>query len=296
MTSPDRIVIVALFLLVAVLVFGRQGPESGRRPLMAPPMLLPRPPLGPQPSPETVPRHPPPLRDPGLGDPVVEVDSDEPRHGTLLLGTGFSVDARGVWITARHVASGICGEVIMIVDGRQVSARIAYLHPDSDLAILRTTAGAPALPLSSERLALDQTGFSFGYPTGVLGATQDRLMGRSRMHLGGRLSGMTPVLTWAETRRFPDTLEALGGMSGGPMLDAHGRVIGVVVAATTRRGRIHTVAPELLREVEGETALFGASPTAAAPPDIADGPDALSAAASGLSQRSRIAKIYCRVR
>jgi hypothetical protein len=45
------------------------------------------------------------------------------------------------------------------------------------------------------------------------------------MHLGGWL-GMMAVLTWPETRRFPDTLVNLGGMSGSPMLDAHGRAMG----------------------------------------------------------------------
>jgi S1-C subfamily serine protease len=121
----------------------------------------------------------------------------------------------------------------MVVDGRQIRASIAYQHPQADLTILRTATGKPPLPFSHDRLAVDQTGFSFGYPTGVLGATQDALMGRGRMRLGGRLSGITPTLTWAETQRFPDTLETLGGMSGGPMLDAQGRVIGIVVAAAS---------------------------------------------------------------
>jgi hypothetical protein len=67
--------------------------------------------------------------------------------------------------------------------------------------------------------------------------------------------------------------------------------MGVVVAVTTRRGRIHTVARELLREVEGESVLFGASPSAAPVPEIGEALTAPSAAASGLSQRSRIAKI-----
>jgi OmpA-OmpF porin, OOP family len=72
--------------------------------------------------------------------------------------------------------------------------------------------------------------------------------------------------------------------------------MGVVVAVTTRHGRSHTVARELLRAVEGETALFGASPSAAPVPDISEALTAPSAAASGLSQRLRITKIYCRIR
>jgi serine protease Do len=212
-----------------------------------------------------------------------------------MLGTGFSVDRRGVWLTARHVASRICGQLVMVVDGRQIRASIAYQHPQADLTILRTATGKPPLPFSHDRLAVDQTGFSFGYPTGVLGATQDALMGRGRMRLGGRLSGITPTLTWAETQRFPDTLETLGGMSGGPMLDAQGRVIGIVVAASPRRGRVHTVAPELLQQVQRETGLFASVPTEGPAPDIVESLGGLHVTASNLSQSSRIAKIYCKV-
>jgi serine protease Do len=293
MTNLDRFVVAALLVLGVVLAFGRQGPETGRRPLLLE-QTAPRPlPTTPPALPERVRR--PPLLDPAQSDPIVEVQSHDPGSGTVLLGTGFSVDRRGIWITARHVASRVCGQVVMVIGGRQTRATIAYLHPEADLAILKTGTGAPSLPFSRDRLALDQTGFSFGYPAGVLGATQDALMGRTRMHLGGRLSGITPTLTWAEERRFPETLESLGGMSGGPMLDAQGRVIGVVVAASTRRGRVHTVAPELLQQVEQQTGLFAASRNDDAGEEIVESLGGLRLVASELSQNARIAKIYCRV-
>jgi serine protease Do len=281
MTALDRIVITALFFFAAILIFGRHGPDAGRRPVLSPAQIEPRLPTAPPPPSVAQPplpslaqppaperRRRPLLLDPAQSDPIIEVTSHDPESGAVMLGTGFSVDRRGIWLTARHVASRACGQLVMVVDGRQIRASIVYQHPEADLTILRTATGKPSLPFSHDRLAFDQIGFSFGYPTGVLGATQDALMGRGRMHLGGRLSGITPTLTWAETQRFPDTLETLGGMSGGPMLDAQGRVIGIVVAASTRRGRVHTVAPELLQQVQRET---------------------------GLSKNSRIAKIYCKV-
>jgi hypothetical protein len=263
MTRLDKLVVAMVLLLLAVLVAGRQsafhGSEIGRRPILQP---APAPPFAAQPNaapslPERVRR--PPLLDPNVRDPVVPVLSDNPHSGSLLLGTAFSVDPRGVWMTARHAA------------------------------------GTPALPLSSDGLTIEQAGFSFGYPTGILGATRDELMGRSRMLLGGRLAGFTPTLTWVETRRFPDTLETLSGMSGGPMLDDQGRVIGIVVAATARRGRIHTVAPELLRQVQRDTTLFSASPRQAPTQGIADRPGSLTDVATALSEKSRIARVYCKV-
>jgi serine protease Do len=308
MTALDRIVIAALFIFAAILILGRNGPEDGRRPVPEPARTAPAPktrgPLLPgagelPPSAAETPplerRRRPLLLDPAQSDPILEVASHDPGRGAVMLGTGFSIDRRGVWVTARHVASQICGEVVMVIDGRQIPASIAYQHPEADLVLLRTPTGKPSLPLSRERLAVDQTGFSFGYPTGVLGATQDTLMGRTRMRLGGRLSGITPTVSWAETLRFPDTLETLGGMSGGPMLDARGQVIGVVVAASPRRGRVHTVAPELLAQVQKETGLFSAAGAAGPAPDIVETAGGLRVAATDLSDKSRIAKIYCKI-
>jgi len=227
---------------------------------------------------------------------LVEVASNEPQSGALLLGTAFSVDPRGVWLTARHVVgSADCRRLVMIVKGTTIPASIAYLHPQSDLAVLRTAMGAEAMPLETADLALGQSGFSFGFPTGVLGATADELLGRARMRLGGRLAGITPVITWAENERYPDGLETLGGMSGGPMLDDEGRVIGILVAASVRRGRVHSVAPELLRQVQHNIALFDPSSRPAPVAEVAGEPTALEANATLLARTSRIAKVYCRV-
>ncbi len=115
------------------------------------------------------------------------------------------------------------------------------------------------MPLETGGLNTSDTGYSFGYPQEKLGATEDRLMGRSRMELNGELGGVGPVLTWAETQRFPDALPALSGMSGGPMLDENGKVVGIMVAASVRRGRVHSVAPEILQTTEQAFALDPAS-------------------------------------
>jgi hypothetical protein len=79
------------------------------------------------------------------------------------------------------------------------------------------------------------------------------------------------------------------------MLDENGRVVGVLVAATLRRGRLHTGAPELLRQVQRETALFGASPRSAPVAEVARHPAALGENATALSDSARIARVYCRV-
>jgi serine protease Do len=301
MTGSDRFIIGVLFALMVGLLFHRQlptyDPSAVRRPIVVvPPSPAPPSPqvaAAPRAMPERVRR--PRLEEPDTRDPTFTVDTGEVHSASTLLGTAFSVDRRGVWITARHVASDVCEQLLLVVNGRRQPATIAYLHPQSDLAVLETRDGAPAMPLSTDRPAIGETGFSFGYPTGVLGATEDTLMGRSRMQFTGRLAGATPTLTWAESRRFPETLETLGGMSGGPMLDQDGRIVGSVVAATTRRGRVHTVAPELLTGVGRATGLFDPATPLRPVAEIAQEPGELSAIAAALSQNSRIAKVYCKI-
>jgi serine protease Do len=299
MNRFDKFLIVLAVLLPALLVLQRSLPPDdlggGRRPpALIEPDATPRAPVLPPPVAERVRRRP--LETPDARDPIFSITTEQRSSGSLSLGTAFSVDPRGVWITARHVASSDCQQIVLIVNNHPIAAALAYAHPESDLVVLRTREGAPAMPLSAERQTVGETGFSFGYPTGVLGATQDTLMGRSRMQLAGRLVGTTPTLTWAETRRFPEALDTLGGMSGGPMLDENGRIIGSVVAATIRRGRVHNVAPELLGQIAHQTGLFDATPRPPPVREIAAAPGDLSGIAAALSQNSRIAKAYCRAR
>ena len=175
-----------------------------------------------------------------------------------------------------------------------MAAQIAYLHPQADLALLKTAnVGAPALPLQTGDVEQNETGYTFGYPKEKLGATKDRLMGRSRMQLSGEINGTGPVLTWAEVIRYPDDLPALSGMSGGPVFDEQGKIIGIMVAASVRRGRIHTVAPEILQATARSFALADASANAEPVSDVTMQSVSLSDTASALSKSSRIVPTYC---
>ena len=313
MNRLDKAVVVLVLLFVGIAVLGRHAivydPGVGRRPqplpsisqldhptprAASPGTTAPQQPPLVQAAPQRVRR--PPLAAPSAQDPIFEVEPDEIKSGTVLLGTAFSVDERGVWLTARHVASDLCRQLAIVADGHQVAASIAYAAPDMDVAVLTTRGGTPALQLTSGTSLVGESGYSFGYPTGVLGATEDTLMGRSRMQGTGRLVGTTPTLTWAEARRIPNSLDTLGGMSGGPMLDDSGRVIGTVVAASERRGRVHTVAPEVLSETGQASRLFSASTPSAPVQEIADRSEGLSDVATDLSDAARIVKVYCRAR
>ncbi len=166
------------------------------------------------------------------------------REGQPGSGTAFSVDDGGSWLTARHVVDGCREAAIVVADGRGVAARVT-LDPTGDAAILTTEGGAPAVPLRAPRP---------NRPAGASGPiirasrkairarSPSRLLGRENLVIRGAARRVEPVLVWAEVGRTDNLKGTLSGLSGAPALDSAGRVIGVTVAESPRRGRIYTTA------------------------------------------------------
>ena len=90
-----------------------------------------------------------------------------------------------------------------------------------------------------------------------------RLLGRENLMVRGNGARTESVLVWAETGRTEGLEGTLGGLSGAPALDAQGRVLGVTIAESPRRGRIYTTAPEVVRAAlsasgrRGDAGAFG---------------------------------------
>jgi serine protease Do len=301
MRRIDTVAIVVTLCLLIIMVFAQvklpsDAPDVGRRPVPeAPPAAVAPTPAAEapelEPTPQRVRR---PLPDPSPNDPVLNVNVEGIPAGKVGLGTSFSV-GNGLWLTARHVANGGCQQVLVVIQGSALPAQIRYLHPEADLALLQTQAvGAPILPIANAAVSEGEAGYSFGFPHGNLGGFAASLLGRSRMQINGRLQGTAAVLAWAEERRFPDTLEALSGISGGPMLDESGNVVGIMVAVSARRGRTFSVAPEILRETRQAFGLYG--PSASAPPvsEVASPPVSLETAATAMRRDARIVETVCR--
>jgi len=224
--------------------------------------------------------------------PLISVVVEKIPAGFTERGTSFSL-GDGLWLTARHVANKDCAEIVLIVNGKNVRAQLGFLDRNADVAVLQAGAtSTPSLPIEASTIVEGQRAFAFGFPSGSLGAMEDEAMGGTRLRLGGRLTGIAPVVVWAEIRRFPHDITTMTGISGGPMLDAKGRVVGIVVATSVRRGRAITIAPQILRAVEARLGPRGPEEQVPAHDAVAQ-PVSLDKSAHALSHNARIAQTYC---
>lgn len=219
-------------------------------------------------------------------DPAVVVQvADTTQPGA---GTAFSVAQSGVWVTARHVVEGCAQAAIVVGPGRGVAARVK-IDPGAETAILTTDGGAPPLPLGlGERLRQGERAFHVGYPQGRPGEASSRLLGRENLVVQGRGARTEPVLVWAETGRTDGLKGTLGGLSGAPALDDHGRVVGVTIAEAPRRGRIYTTAPETTARTLGTAAQLAAGGAGEAV-----NADNYGRVADDLRRSLRVAQVVC---
>ncbi|MEZ5945542.1 MAG: serine protease [Hyphomonas sp.] len=230
----------------------------------------------------------PMLPPPSPLDEQVLVQVDAPKDG---IGTAFAVNRKGQWITARHVVDGCDSVGLLVAPGQYVPVESVSVDADHDLALLSTGRSPNPVTLDlGTPLTLGTEGYHVGYPQGRPGEVATRLMSRSKLITRGMRDGSEPILAWAEIGRTRGLDGTLGGISGGPVFDHQGRVRGVVVAESPRRGRIYTAAPD---SVEAFLTSLGV--------EQEDGPaEAFSVESYGPSsdnarRRLQVVKVACKV-
>jgi S1-C subfamily serine protease len=211
------------------------------------------------------------------------------RASDTRVGTAFSISDKGVWLAARHVVAGCRQTAVIVAPGRGVLAQVT-LDSANDVAVLITAGGAPPLPLALDQpLSEGQRAYHPGFPQGRPGEAATRLLGRDSLRSPARASRPQPVLAWAEVGRTDGLKGSLAGLSGAPVLDPAGRVVGVTLAESPRRGRIYAAPPEAIR-----AALAHAH---ASPSGFAQGQpittDNYGRVADGLRRDLRVAQVAC---
>jgi serine protease Do len=204
------------------------------------------------------------------------------------VGTAFSVSETGVWLTAAHVVKACGKTAVMVADRRGVLAKV-ITTPDSDVAVLKTEGGAPPLPLAPGGPSVGQRAYHPGFPQGRPGEAATRFLGPAVLQGRKRGSHGQNVLAWAEVGRTEDLKGGLEGLSGAPVLDRTGQVIGVTLAESPRRGRVYSSTPGAMR-----AALAAAK---VKPADFARGQaiatDNYGRVADSLRRDLRVAQVVC---
>lgn len=218
---------------------------------------------------------------------VIEDRAEAPADS---MGTTFAADRDGAWLTAEHVTRG-CSRIG--IDEGGVARAVSHVveSREADAAIVRD--GMPtdhALPLSDQMPAPGSLGFHMGFPSGRPALVVSELIGPASARRG-RTQDMQPVLAWAEVARLPESDDTLSGISGGPVFAEDGHVVGVNSAATDRRGRILTTAPDAMMRLVKASGAVNERPVAYPFTGLAD---AETRFASWLEQ-GVIRRIFCDV-
>lgn len=156
-------------------------------------------------------------------------------QGGPLTGSGIIVSADGYILTNYHVIQygAVRGwtPTVVTFDGQEYDAEIVGAESDSDIAVLKVDAtGLAAAALGdSDALAVGQTVYTVGNPTGDLPCTMTR----------GIVSARDRSIELAEdvtATMFQFDAPVSEGSTGGPVYNVYGQVVGVTTAKYTAAG------------------------------------------------------------
>lgn len=146
----------------------------------------------------------------------------EPQEGS---GSGSILDEQGNILTNYHVIEGAQKLSVSLGGKKDYPAEVVGGDPDTDLAVIRLTekpaGGLTVVPLGdSDKLVVGQKVLAIGNPFGL-----DRTL------TTGVISGLQRPIRARNNRLIEGAIQTDAsinpGNSGGPLLDSHGRMIGI---------------------------------------------------------------------
>jgi S1-C subfamily serine protease len=206
----------------------------------------------------------PPERGVALDPDVVRASGSVVRVTGIACGLGVEgsgwVAARGLVVTNAHVVAGIVNPRVDTPAGRAFSATVVVFDATNDLAVLRVAGlGARALRLADPERSASVA--LVGYPrNGPLTRVPARLGGTARV-LSRDAYGEGPV------RRQVTAIRGVvePGSSGGPGIDAQGRVRTTVFARRPRQTGGYGIPADFVRTVVERAGANPVAPTGCAP-------------------------------
>ncbi len=147
--------------------------------------------------------------------------------GLGVEGSGWAVRP-GLVVTNAHVVAGSEDTTVTTQDGVELDATPVYYGPDDDLALLRIGSNLPTLSVSERRESGSEVAV-LGYPENGPYAVAPARLGETRATISQDSYGNGPVERTIVALRG----SVRSGNSGGPLVDARGRVVATVFAATT---------------------------------------------------------------
>jgi len=143
-----------------------------------------------------------------------------PARRATSLGSGVIVSPDGYVLTNHHVIEGADDIEVVLADGRELSARIKGVDPESDLAVLKTDGqDLPTITFgTTDHLQVGDVVLAIGNPFGFGNTVTSGIVSAlGRNHLG--------------INRFEDFIQTDAainpGNSGGALVDTSGNLIGI---------------------------------------------------------------------
>ena len=142
------------------------------------------------------------------------------QNGRSGAGAGSVWHPDGLILTNAHVV-GSRGLKVSLLDGTDLPARVLAHDTSLDLAAIAVDAtGLPAIPLGDSRgLEPGEMVLAMGHPWGVSGAVAAGAVIGTGSHPAG--------MPQSDREWIVASLRLRPGHSGGPMVDAHGRLVGI---------------------------------------------------------------------